>query len=97
MAKCIKYPGGVIARYDDKTAAAIVDAGAAHYTTKSAWKAFDNGTRRSIAHEEAMKRKVLLRDVAQIKDWSKAERRKAARAKKRAERFSGFATRSKAA
>lgn len=82
MAKCIKYPSGVIARYDDETARKIVASGAAHFTTKGAWKAFDGSSRRSFAHEEAMKRRANLKLTA-TRNPEKAARRKAARAKAR--------------
>ena len=55
MAKCIKYLSNeVIERVHDDDALRIVLSGAAMYTSKGAWKSYNNGARKSLAFDAAI-------------------------------------------
>ncbi len=63
MAKCIAYPNGTIARVSDNDAELIVGVGAAHYTSKSKWKAYMKDDlvtyRAQVAAENKIKNKIV--------------------------------------
>ncbi len=81
MAKCIEYPNGTITRVSDNDAELIVGVGAAHYTSKSKWKAYAKDDIAAYRLQVAAENKVK-NNIIPIKNAKKEARRLA-----RLERF----------